>query len=75
MLNAVHFVGFRGEEFHSARRVFGQPDFVHRIWDIRATQDIAPGDIVVFARYHDQTPSPRSFDDSNQAGDPVAAER
>jgi|SRR5271166_966774 len=72
---AVHFVGFRGDEYHRARRVFGAPDFVHRVWDNRAVCDIAPGDIVVFAKYHDQAPSPYSFDDSNQADDPAAAER
>lgn len=44
---AVHFVGFRGEEYRSAVRVFGLPDFVHRVWDGRALQDISAGDVVV----------------------------
>jgi len=26
----VHFVGFRGEEYRSAVRVFGLPDVIHR---------------------------------------------
>jgi hypothetical protein len=72
---AVHFVGFRGEEYHSAVRAFGLPDFIHRVWDMRAQVEIADGDVVVFAKYHDQPPSRYSFDDSNAADDPAAAER
>src|SRR5690348_6118637 len=45
---ALHFVGFRGEEYHSATRVWGLPDFIHRGWDRRAQREIAPGDIIVF---------------------------
>jgi hypothetical protein len=29
----MHFVGFRGNEFRSAVKVFGQPDFFHRVFD------------------------------------------
>lgn len=62
---AVHFVGFRGEEFWSAVRVWGFPDIVHRVWDYRAQAEIAPGDVAVFAKYHpSQTPSEFSFNDS-----------
>lgn len=64
----VHFVGFRGDEYTSAVRVFGYPDFIHRIWDIRAVAEIQPEDTVVFAREKDwanlQNPSKFSFDDS-----------
>jgi hypothetical protein len=72
----VHFVGFRGEEFHSAVRAFGPPDFVHVHWDARAVQEVAPGDRVVFtnaAMAHGFIPW--TFDDSNQPGDPAAQER
>jgi hypothetical protein len=72
---ATHFVGFRGEEYHSAVAVWGQPDFYHRTWDRRATQEVAPTDVVVFARYHDREPTKFSFDDSNQPDDPAAEER
>jgi hypothetical protein len=72
---AVHFVGFRGEELHSAQRIWGNPDFYHRVWDHRATQDIAPCDIVVFGKYDPTSPSEYSFDDSNQPDDPAAKER
>lgn len=72
---ACHFVGFRGEEYHSAVQAFGLPDFIHKVWDIRALSDIAPGDLVVFAKYANQAPSAYSFDDSNQADDPARVER
>lgn len=71
----IHFVGFRGEEYHSAVKVFGPPDFFHRGWDLRAQREIAAGDTVIFARYHDQKPDERSFDDSNQEDDPAYWER
>jgi hypothetical protein len=35
MKNALHFVGFKDDRVHNARRVFGQPDFWHRIFDRR----------------------------------------
>ncbi|GEM_PF-2886962 len=46
----LHFVGFRGEEFWSAVKIWGQPHFIHIGWDRRAAQDMAPGDLVVFAK-------------------------
>ena len=50
MKPALHFVGFRGEEYHSATRVWGLSDFIHRRWDLRARREIAPDDTIVFAR-------------------------
>jgi hypothetical protein len=69
---AVHFVGFRGDEYTRAVRVFGQPDFFHYHWDVRAAYsgEIAIGDIVIFARAIDyqrfisNTPVKEAFDDS-----------
>ena len=49
MNRAVHFVGFRGDEFVSAVRAFGQPDFFHRVFDSRAVAEFMDGDVVVFA--------------------------
>jgi hypothetical protein len=74
---AVHFVGFRGEEYHVAVRIFGRPDFVHRTWDRRAAAEIAAGDLAVFANPSDDpaAPSERCFDDSNQPADPAYWER
>lgn len=62
----LHFVGFTGDEFGRAQKVFGAPDFVHRKWDVRALQEIAPGDVVVFANGVSESDTPRhpSFDDS-----------
>lgn len=64
----IHFVGFRGEEYHNAVKVFGTPDFIHRIWDIRAAAEAQPEDVVVFARAKDwnrrETPTKFTFDDS-----------
>ncbi|TPG52000.1 hypothetical protein EAH76_14815 [Sphingomonas glacialis] len=47
---ALHFVGFRSEEYHSAVRIWGKPDFVHPAWDRWAQQDIHPVNTVIFAR-------------------------
>jgi hypothetical protein len=52
---AVHFVGFRGEEYWSAVKVWGLPDFYHRGWDRRARREIMDGDTILFASGpHDQ---------------------
>lgn len=48
-MRCVHFIGFRGEEYWSAVRVFGRPHFIHRWWDRRARRDIGEDDLVVFA--------------------------
>jgi hypothetical protein len=66
-LSAVHFVGFRGEEYWSAIRVWGRPDFMHRGWDLRARREIAPDDIVIFATGGaDQEPRERSYNDIDE---------
>ena len=49
MKPCTHFVGFRGDEYHSAIKIFGKPDFYHPNFDIRAKADITEGDTVVFA--------------------------
>ncbi len=45
----THFVGFRGDEYHNAVKIFGKPDFYHPDFDIRAKADITKGDTVVLA--------------------------
>jgi len=50
MTPCVHFVGFRGEEYWSAVRVWGRPDFIHMGWDRRALREIEEGDTVIFAK-------------------------
>ncbi len=61
---ALHFIGFRGDEYKSAVRVFGKPDFIHIGWDTWAKMEIMPGDTAVFARGTDRDePSRFSFPD------------
>lgn len=69
MSAAVHFVGFRGDEYLSAVRVWGRPDFIHMGWDRRSRRDIDFGsDTIVFARGpHDQPYAARNFNDINEA--------
>lgn len=61
---AVHFVGFRGDEYHAARRIFGPPDFIHIGWDRWARLDVVEGDVAIFARgtFEDE-PSAYGFPD------------
>jgi hypothetical protein len=49
----LHFVGFRDDAYLRAVRVFGLPDFIHPIYDYHAATEIAPDDVVVFARAKD----------------------
>lgn len=49
-MKCVHFVGFRGDEYNSAVKVFGQPHYVHPRLDSCALREIAEGDIVVLAQ-------------------------
>lgn len=66
MNRCTHFVGFKGDDFVRACRVFGKPDFIHRMHDQRAISMFAPGDMVVFANGTDTpTTSVFSFDDSS----------
>lgn len=61
----VHFIGFRDDRYHNAVKVFGQPDFIHRHWDVRAKQEIAEGDVAVFAKgTENDTPCAYTFNDS-----------
>lgn len=62
----IHFVGFRGDEYLSAVKVWGKPDFFHRVFDdrVRFGGEVADGDIVVFANGFDKKPTKFTFDDS-----------
>lgn len=66
MRYCVHFVGFRGEEYWSAVKVWGLPDFIHRGWDKRANREILDGDTVVFAGDHGGEPKSRSYNDIDE---------
>lgn len=45
----IHFVGFRGEEYHSAVKVWGKPDFIHMGHDNRMRRETASYDTIVTA--------------------------
>ncbi len=47
-MRAVHFVGFRGEEYISAIKVWGRPDFIHLDHDRRMQRCCDDGDVIVF---------------------------
>lgn len=59
----IHFVGFRGEEFWSAVKVFGYPDFIHLIHDNRMYGDVGEHDIIIFGPKGHQTISEYSWQD------------
>ena len=65
---AVHFINFRdGDSYHRACKVWGPPDFIHPVWDVRAAHggEWADGDVRVFAKGSEtDTPSPFCWDDS-----------
>ena len=62
---AIHFIGFRNDRYWNAVKVFGKPDFYHRVWDVRARQEIEGDDIAVFASGDDTSAmTPYTFDDS-----------
>ena len=61
----LHFVGFKDDRYSTAVAVFGKPDFIHKLWDRRAVDEIAPGDTVVFADGDERSPVKRfAYDDS-----------
>ena len=50
MARTVHYVGFRDDAFLRARRIFGGPVMIHRVFDHRCVSEIDPDtDLVVFA--------------------------
>lgn len=61
---AIHFVGFKGEEVISAYRIWGRPDFWHRFNDDRVAGDVAPGDTVVHANRSEDTRPENTYNDS-----------
>ena len=65
--SCVHFVGFKGDEYISAVRVFGRPDFIHRKNDVRLVfgGELAPHDVVVYANGSENAVMLSAVDDSN----------
>ncbi len=60
----MHFVGFKGDEYNRACRVFGAPDFIHRLFDARCKSDILPGEMVIFANGEETKSRTFSYNDS-----------
>ncbi len=52
----VQFIGFRGEEYWSAVKIWGKPQIIHMGWDRRARRDISEDDIVIFAQGDEHQP-------------------
>lgn len=46
-MRTVHFVGFRGDEFARARRVWGGPCMIHMVMDDRVWTEVGPEDVVI----------------------------
>lgn len=67
MKPAVHFVGFRGEEYWSAVHVWGRPGFIHMGNDPRMRRELHPADTIVFANGCEARPSERNFPDTKEA--------
>jgi hypothetical protein len=44
----IHFIGFRGDEFVRACRVWGYPDHIHLIHDHRMYGDVGEHDVLIF---------------------------
>ena len=66
MKRYVHFVGFRGDEYLSAVKVFGKPDFFHKVFDDRVIfgGEVGDDDIIIFANGADKKYSKFTFNDS-----------
>ena len=66
MKRDVHFVGFRGDEYLSAVKVFGKPDFFHTVFDDRVIfgGEVGDDDIIIFANGADKKYSKFTFNDS-----------
>ena len=67
MRKCIHFVGFRGDEYFRAVKVFGTPDFIHRNNDTRVLGggELGPCDTVVYANGCElKAPNQHAFNDS-----------
>ena len=66
MKRDIHFVGFRGDEYLSAVKVFGKPDFFHKVFDDRVIYGGEGGDddIIIFANGADKKYSKFTLNDS-----------
>jgi len=63
---AVHFVGFRGDEYWSAVAIWGRPHFIHMGNDTRMRRELHATDVVVFANGSEARPSDRNYSDTTE---------
>ncbi|KQN09832.1 hypothetical protein ASE85_02540 [Sphingobium sp. Leaf26] len=63
---AIHFVGFRGDEYWSAVKVWGLPHFIHMGNDTRMRREIHCTDTVVFANGAEARAAERNFSDTKE---------
>lgn len=65
---ALHFVGFRGDEYTRAVRIWGKPSFIHRVNDPRMRRELHPSDTIIFANGYEAKPADRNGQDLNEEG-------
>ena len=56
MVRTVHYVGFRGDEYVRAYRVWGGPVMIHKDNDPRVMTEVGPDDVVVYGPKYKPTP-------------------
>jgi len=44
----VHYVGFRGDEYVRAYRIWRGPAYIHKVYDERVFTEVGDSDIVIF---------------------------
>ena len=60
----IHFIGFRGDEYNSAVKVWGVPDFYHFTHDGRCREEIDENDTVIFANGYENKFTSIAYNDS-----------
>ena len=63
---ALHFVGFRGDEYMRAVRIWGEPSFIHMGNDVRLRRELHPADTVIFANGSESRPSEYNYPDTKE---------
>ena len=56
MNRTVHYVGFRGDEYVRAHKIFGGPVYIHRDYDDRVFSEVGDDDVVIFGPKYKKLP-------------------
>ena len=56
MVRVVHYVGFRGDEYARAYRIWGGPAMIHKVYDDRVFSEVGDSDTVVFGPKYKYSP-------------------